>query len=146
MLISHNVDIGKNTPYAAEMRKWEANYTQYGPPGRPYEYRPYPTMLYRPTRSKQNGAVEFEGQTANTEQERESLEHMGFVHGGKAVALQALERQEFEYAELAANRAATDRVMGANAQLEADRVDSGTIQHLPVLPEAHPKTGRRLDR
>lgn len=127
--------INPSSGYAAEIRKHEANYTIYGPPGRPYEYREYPTMMYRPTRPSSGGRVDFEGQTANDKHERGSLERMGFIHGGRAAALAALEAREFEIAELAANRVIPERRMSEKAREEADRIDSSTIQHLAAIPE-----------
>ncbi len=135
MLISTDVVMGPNTPYAKEITKHEANYTQYGPPGRPYVFREYPSALYRAKRTPQGGDPAFEMVEVGNEQERESAERRGFVHGGKAAALSALETQEFEYAELAANRHFSDRKLSEPAQAEVAAVDAGTIQHLPSIPE-----------
>ena len=132
-MLSRDIQIGTGTAYAAELRKWEAHHTQYGPPGRPYVFRDYPTMLYRPTRSKQSGDVTYEGQIAETEVQRAQLESVGFVYGGLGAALAALEKREFEIAELAAARASEDRRMGARALQEADAKDSATIQHLATI-------------
>lgn len=136
-MLAHGIHLGQGTEYAKEMRKHEALHSPYGPPGRPYTFREYPSMMYKPTRAKDNGDVAFEAQTAEDDRDRERLERSGFIHGGKAAALAALERREFEFAELAANRAVTDRRMGELARVEAERVDTATIQHLPVIPEAN---------
>lgn len=146
MLLGTDIVIGPNTAYAQEIRKWEANFTQYGPPGRPYVHRDYPARMYRPSRPPQGGPAVFEGADAADERERERLERVGFVYGGQGAALEALEAREFEIAELAANRALGDRKMSAKAQAEADKVDTGTIQHLGAIPTAHPKTGQRETR
>jgi hypothetical protein len=145
MYISDAVQLGKDSAYAKEITKHEANYTQYGPPGRPYEYRPYPTMMYRASRPKEGGAIpDFDQMEAGNDHERESCERQGFVYGGKAEALAALERQEFEFAELAANRELNDRKMSDKARTEATRVDDAAgIQHVPNIGEANKKTGRR---
>jgi hypothetical protein len=134
MHISSAIQLGSQSAYAKEIVKHEANFTQYGAPGRLYEFRAYPTMLYRATRGK--SGPDFEGATAHDDAERERHERSGFVHGGKAAALAALERQEFEYAELAANRAYTDRSMSDKARTEAAKVDEATVQHLPAIPDA----------
>lgn len=134
-MLSHQIHLGQESAYAKEMRKHEAHFSQYGPPGRPYVFREYPTAMYKPTRAKDSGNVTFEFAMADDDVQRERLERQGFVHGGKGAALAALEKQEFEFAELAANRASTDKRMGELAREEADRVDSNTIQHLPVIPE-----------
>lgn len=131
----HRKPIEANSAYAEEMRKWEAHYSQFGPPGRPYEYQAYPTRMYKASRPKAGGPPTFEGADAGNDQERASLERLGFVHGGQAAALAALEQREFEIAELAANRHFTDRKMSEKAQAEAERADATTIQHLPVIPE-----------
>lgn len=145
MLLSNEIQVGANTAYASELRKHEANFTQYGPPGRPYVYRDYPARMYKASRPPQGGPAVFEGQTAETEHERASLEAVGFVFGGQGAALAALEAREFEMAELAANRTIGDLKMTPRAQAEAEAVDVTTIQHLGAIPEAHPKTGRRGD-
>ena len=131
MHISEAVQLGKDSAYAKEITKHEAHHTQYGPPGRPYEFRPYPTMLYRPTRSKTSGDVAYEGQEAKDDHERERFERVGFIHGGKGAALAALEAREFEIAELAANRHALDRKMSDKAQTSR------------VLARSSPATHRR---
>lgn len=131
----HRRSIEGSSKYAEEMRKWEAHYSQFGPPGRPYEFHAYPTRMYKASRPPKGGPAVFEGADASTDQERESLERIGFVWGGQAAALQALEQREFEIAELAANRAHSDRKMSEKAQIEADAADRATIQHLPAVPE-----------
>jgi hypothetical protein len=116
------------------MCKWEAHYTQYGPPGRPFEYHEYPARMYRPSRDTATGRVSYEAQNAGTDTERESLERQGYVYGGQGEALKALEAREFEIAELAASRAYTDRKMSPEARAEADRADRSTSQHLAEIP------------
>lgn len=143
MLISTDVVIGPQTAYAKELVKWEANHTQYGAPGRPYVYRDYPHMMYKPTRSLRDGSVRMDGQIADDESQRERLERQGFVFGGQGEAMQALERQEFEYAELAANRVIPEQRMSDKARAEAAAVDDATIRHLPSINEANKKSGRR---
>ena len=127
--------ISGSSKYAEEMRKWEAHHSQFGPPGRPYEFHAYPTRMYKASRPKAGGSAVFEGADAANDQERESLERNGFVYGGQAAALEVLEQREFEIAELAANRAFHDRKMSDKAQLEAEKADSSTINHLPAIPE-----------
>lgn len=145
MHISESVQLGKDSAYAQEIRKHEANYTQYGPPGRPYVFREYPTMMYRATRPRAGGVdPDFEGREAADDRDREMLERQGFAHGGKGAALAKLEATEFEIAELAANRALNDRRLSEQARAEADAVDKAAgIQHVAAVPEAHRKTGRR---
>lgn len=137
------VEINAGSEYGKELRKWEANFTVYGPPLRPYVYREYPHMMYRPKRSAKNGEVTFDSQIAEHEQQREELERQGYYFGGQGEAMKGLERQEFEYAELAANRHALERTMSDKAQGEAAAIDDTTIKHLPVIPEANKTSGRR---
>lgn len=120
--------------YAEEMRKHEQHYGPFGEPGNPYAYREYPTMLYKAKSANPHNA-EFESVQAHDDVERERYERQGFVYGGKAAAIEALQKQEREFAELAANRALTDRRMSEQAQAEAARVDESTVRHLPVIPE-----------
>jgi hypothetical protein len=145
MHISSAVEIGRWSAYAKEVIKHEALHTQYGPPGRPYEFHAYPTMMYRASRPKAGGVTpDFEGQEAGSDTERSNLESLGYVHGGKQAAWDALEKREFEIAELAANRNALDRTMSPRAQAEAAAAEEGTIQHLAAVPETPiaPKRGR----
>lgn len=123
------------TAYAQEMRKWEATHTQYGAPGRPYTFQPFPTRMYRASRPKAGGPPIFDGQTANDEHEQRNLESRGFVVGGQAAALDALEKTEFAHAELHANRLYQEQRMSDKARAEADAVDQATSNHLPVIPE-----------
>jgi hypothetical protein len=145
MLLSTDIQVGTNTAYAKEITKHEANFTQYGPPGRPHVHRDYPARMYKPSRPKMGGPCVFEGADAENEAQREQLERIGFVYGGQGAALAALEAREFEIAELAANRAIGDMRLSPKAQAEADAVDVTTIQHLGEIPTAHPKSGRRGD-
>lgn len=142
MQLSHALQVGQGTEYAKELCKWEANYTQYGPPGRPYEYRAYPSAMYKAKRPAKGGDPLFDFASAEDERDRERLERVGYVYGGKAAALAALERQEFEIAELAANRHLTDRRMGEQARAEAAAADEATIQHLAAIPETPIKKRR----
>lgn len=135
-MLSNAVVFSPQSEYAKEMAKWEPFPSPFGPPGRPYQYREYPAMLYRPTRDVVTGKVSFESRVAEDEQQRAVAEGAGFVSGGQGKALEALEAREFEQAELAANRAFSDRKMSPEAQAEAARVDASTSQHLAVIPEA----------
>jgi len=141
MLLGTDLQVGTNTAYAKEICRFEANYTQYGPPGRPHVHRDYPARMYKASRPSSGGAPLFEGQDAGDERERESLERIGFVYGGQGAALAALEAVEFEIAELAANRNFNDRAMSAKARAEAEAADSRTIQHLAEIPETPIKRG-----
>lgn len=137
------LQVAQGSAYAREVCKHEALYTQYGAPGRPYQFYEYPTMMYRPSQPKQGGPLEFEGQEACGEHERETFERAGFVHGGKAAAQAHFYAMQSEIGELAANRNFSDRKMSPEAQAEAARIDESTVSHLPAIEAAHPKSGRR---
>ena len=76
-----------DTPYAKEMSRHEAIHTKYGAPQRPYEYREFPTRMYRAVRDPKSGAPVLEGETANDEHEVRNFESRGFVRGGQLAAL-----------------------------------------------------------
>jgi hypothetical protein len=44
-MLSHQIHLGQDTAYGKEMRKHEGQFSQWGPPGRPYVFREYPSML-----------------------------------------------------------------------------------------------------
>jgi hypothetical protein len=131
-----------DSAYAIEARKWEGQHSQYGPPGRPYEYREYPIRLSRAFRPVGGGPVDFDSRDAADEHEERNLASRGFCRG-REKALDALEKSEQAIAEAAANRAFHDRRMSEKAQREADAADAATAAHLPSIPEK-PRRGRRL--
>lgn len=135
-MLSHQIHLGPTSAYMKEIAKHEGLPGLHGMPGRPYQFREYPSAMYKPTRDVATGVVSYELATADDDVHRARLEREGFVHGGKGEALATLERREFELAELAANRNVTDQRMGELAKDEAEAIDSTTIQHLPVIPEA----------
>lgn len=121
--------------FSKEMARWESGFTQYGPPGRPYQYQAFPTRLYKAVRNA-DGSRTFEGATANDEHEQRNFESRGFVAGGQQAALDALAAQEQEVAVLAANRNYTDRHMSEAAQAEAAAVVSAAgARHVAEIPE-----------
>ena len=150
MFLSHDVQISQQSAYAKEMQKWEALYTQYGPPGRPFEQRDYPMMLYKARRPSQGERAEFcklkidgfevgnivlEHVIAETEDHVPSQESMGFGLGGPLGAVERMVKLEKWMATAAAERADTDRKMSVKAQAEAAVHDERTIQHLEAIPE-----------
>lgn len=144
--------------YAEEIRKHEANFTIYGPPGRPYEYQPFPSMLYKARRPHHGepgeycrikidgsdvGNVVWESVTAASEVEAENYGRQGFVMGGRSAALEHLVKLETFVAEAAAERHFTDRKMSDKAQAEAAAKDERTVQHLGEIP-ADPLPAKNL--
>lgn len=120
--------------FSKEMAKWESGFSQFGPPGRPYTYQPFPTRMYKAVRAK-DGAIQFEGHDANDDDEQRNFESRGFVAGGRAAAKDALDRQELEVAKLAAEGAYEERRMSPKAQAEARSVRQASAVHLGEIPE-----------
>ncbi len=139
------------------MRKWEhrpvlVNGTYIEPI--PFEqggkgnapHQEYPKAMYQAERA--NGGPRISAfQLANDSWHQGVLEGQGWHHRQED-AIAGLEKQELEYAKLAANRAYNERVMSPNAKAEAAKVDESTMQHVPVIPETpkkprgRPKTPR----
>lgn len=120
--------------YAKEAVKWEGQYSQYGPPGRPFTFAEFPKRLYRASRPATGGKVTFEGLDVADEDEQRNMQSRGFCIG-QDVALDALQREEFSIAQASAERAFSDRRMSDKAQREADEADARTAAHLPEIPE-----------
>ena len=70
----------------------------------------------------------------------EGTAHSVETYAEMKAALAALEKREFEFAELAAARVPGEMRMGEKAREEAEQVDNTTIQHLPVIPEARDRS------
>src|SRR5262245_22357671 len=101
MGVAHTVD----SPYAKEMARWNAHHTEHGAPGRPYEFRDYPTQMYQAWRNPASGKIEIkESMRAEDEVMRQNLESRGFVHGGQQAAIEEWERRELIDATAAAER------------------------------------------
>lgn len=79
--------------------------------------------------------LRFDYEEAGNDLERESCERRGFVFGGQGMAVEAYDKQQTDIAELAANRAYSDRKMSPEAQREAADMDENVARHLPVIPE-----------
>lgn len=96
MLGNHpSIIIPQNTPYAEEMRKHEAQHTQFGPPGRPYVFREFPKMLFR--------GRDGEHCTVQDEHEQRNMQSRGFCLTQEA-AIEAADREHTEHGKLAAER------------------------------------------
>lgn len=136
MLGTHgSIVIPQNSPYAQEMRKHEAHHTQFGPPGRPYEYREFPKRVYRATRGEKG--IEWDGVTVNDEHEQRNMASRGYC-ATQADALTALDREHTEHGKLAAEREweiQHGRVSPrAAAEVRAAEAEHGA-RHLPSVPE-----------
>lgn len=155
------------TTYGRELAKWEQHRTNYTsddvPPGNPYEYRPYPKMLYKAQRHPVTGktsvheippnpilfasqqeldraerAVEQFNRNCqrivNTEEEHRIAKNDGWCDSTEA-ALEEYERRRMKDADITANRHYHDQFMSDAARREADAADASTDAHLPAIPE-----------
>lgn len=136
------VAYSQDSAFAKEMVKHEATHTQYGPPGRPYQYSPLPTMLYKAGRVNDGPVGIVESATAETEADLTRYAALGFVAGGQAAAIAAFERYQFEMAEAAAARNFTDRNMGDKAKAESNAVEATTSEHVAEIPSTPLKPRR----
>jgi hypothetical protein len=126
-----------DSPYAKERAKWEAVHSEVGAPGRPYVKRDYPMLLHRagPPASGLGVPEIVETQLVESAREMESHRSRGF----RPTPLEALEsyaKQQFEFAELAAERNAEMLRAGDKAKAEVAAVESAAgMNHLPTIPE-----------
>ena len=132
----------QESAYAKEMRRHEAHHSQFGAPGRPYEYREFPKRLYKATRGEKG--ITFDGYTVNDEHEQRNLQSRGYSLS-QPDAIVALEREHTEHGKLAAERnfeIAHGRISEkAAAEVRAAEAEHGST-HMPVMPEAPKKRGR----
>lgn len=138
MLGNHQaIDIPQSTPYAAEMRKWEAYPTKYGAAGRPYQFREFPKALYRFKREAGQGIVKDDMRIVNDEHEERNLLSRGYF-ASQEEAVAEVEREHVRDGELAAERnfeIARGRISEkAAAEVRAAEAEHGA-SHLPVVPE-----------
>jgi len=131
-----SIVIPQNTPYAEEMRKHEAHFTQFGAPGKPYVFQEFPKRLYKALRLE-TGGIGYEGFTVNDETEQRNMQSRGFSLS-QALAFEALEREQAEHGKLAAERnweIAHGRVSPKAAdEVRAAEAEHGA-RHLPVVAE-----------
>lgn len=139
------VEYSRESGYAKEMLKWEQHAGVWGVnPGHPYEYREYPMRLYKAARNAEGKMDLGEGRTAENDAERSLLEGQGFVAGGPAEAVAALEREEQYIAKLAAEREweiqhgrLSDKAV---AEVRAEEAAAGS-RHLGEIPDAPKRRG-----
>jgi len=128
------VTYSQDSAYAKEVVKHEATHTQYGPPGRPYQYYPLPTRMYKAGRVNDGPVGIVESATAESEAEIDRYVALGFVAGGQLAAITAFERYQFEMAEAAAARNFTDKNMSDKAKAEVNAFESGSSEHIAEIP------------
>jgi hypothetical protein len=128
--------VSPDSAAAKEMRKWESQYTEAGPPGRPYVYHPYPAMLYKAGRINDGPLGIVDTVTVANEQEAANMKSRGYCVGPKE-AIEAMEQQQLEFAKLSAEREYEKRHKlseGAVAEVVAAENAHGS-EHLPTIEE-----------
>jgi len=124
-----------DSAFAREMTKWEAKDGVLGPGLRPYIKREYPMMLHKAAAMLQGGIEIVATAIVHTEDERAHQERVGF-RPTPLEAIEALEAEQTNHAELAAERNFEVRRMTPRAQLEVVRAeDAAGAVHLPTIPE-----------
>lgn len=106
---------------------------------RPTHHQDYPAMMYRAT---QKNPWQFDKETAKTEAERSNLESLGFAYGGPQAAADAFDKQQQEFAVLAAARNAEDRGMSDRAKAESNAAEQASSTHLPAIAPTPIRRGR----
>lgn len=137
--------LGPETEYAKEMRKWESYPSQWGPGGRPYQFREFPKRLYKAARVDGKGIQITEALTARDTTEEANLLSRGF-HFGQPAAIEAIEREHTEHGKLAAEREWQIRHgrLSERATAEAREAEAAHgAKHLPDVPETPRRRGRR---
>lgn len=127
----------RDSAYAKEAVKWEMDYSEFGPPGRPRAsvgFQEFPKMLSLAGRNSQGIPGIADTQTVGNADEEARYLAKGYRAGGDK-ALEALHQRDAEIAELAANRAFTEKTMSPAAKAEAAAWDASTAQHLPAIPD-----------
>jgi len=128
--------IAPDGAYAKEATKWEAQHTPAGPPGRPYQYYPYPAMLYRAGRINHGPIGIVETEVAVDADAAKAMKSRGF-HVGPHEAIAAFEDQQVEFAKLAAERNydVKNRLSEKACAEVAQAEDVHGSEHLPAMPE-----------
>lgn len=117
--------------------EWEAQWSEHGPGRRPYQFQPYPMMLHlagRPA-SGLGKATIIDTQQVGSENEANLYRSQGY-RNTPLEAIEMWDKQQFEFAELAAERnwqMAHGRV-GEKAQAEVVRAEANAVDHLPDVP------------
>lgn len=130
------VQYPKDSEHAKEVVKWEAEYTDFGKPGRPYVRRDFPMMLHKAGRRDGVTPDILETKQVDDEARAEDARHEGFYQT-PLEALDAFHAQELEIAKLAAERHENERRMSRQAQAEgkaADEADGAHVASVPVTP------------
>jgi hypothetical protein len=108
-----------------------------------WDHPQYPRAMYKAEQTPNGIKLTDVSQSAQSEVEQRNLESRGYSTSATD-ALALVERQNFEVAEAAANRAFHDRRLSEPARREAEVLDASTARHLGEIPAAPiKKRGRR---
>ncbi len=131
------------TAEAAERRKWEAQYSPYGPGERPYVYREFPLMLHKAGKpldrdgNPKLGAADITDTKVVDSLDQETYWNGHGFYRNPADAVEKFKAQEVEIAKLAAeiNWDVKNRLSPqAGAEVEAARQQHPGY-HMPSVPE-----------
>lgn len=131
-----SVIISQDTNHSKEMCKFEAQWTPYGPPGRPYVKREYPMMLHLAGEPKGKlGAITIvDTVIVESAREAEFHESRGF-RDTPLEALEAYEAQQLEFAKLAAEQNyEVKNKLSPRAGAEVLAAQDAVAGHLPSVP------------
>ncbi len=139
------ISIPQSTPYAAEMRKWEASESKFGKGERPYVFQEFPKMVYKADYAVGKGIHVSETHIVNNADEERNLLSRGF-YAKQEAAFEAVQReQQTDHGRAAAEREAliqkgrySENVV---REIRAAESDHGT-RHLPDVPETPIKRRR----
>ncbi len=131
MLGEHeSIDLPQSTEYAKEMRKWQAEASRYGRPGRPYVYQEFPKMVFKATRVSGKGAQITETHIVNNDEEVANLRSRGFFTKQED-AIADLDKSETQHGILAAER---------NFDIAQGRMSESAAKEVRAAEEAHGST------
>lgn len=123
-----------DSAWAQEASKWEAHYTVFGEPKRPYVKRDYPMMLHKAGNPERGGIAILEIVTVDDEDAR-SLQESRSFRSTPLEAIEAFEQQQEEYARLAAEREYEKKNrLSPRARAEVQAAEDDTSGHLPSVP------------
>ena len=130
------------TAEAAERRKWEAQYSPYGPGERPYIYREFPLMLHKAGKpldkdgNPKLGAAEIIETKTVASLDEETRENANGFYRNPADAVQKFKAQEVEIAKLAAEiEYEKARKLSPEARAEVEAAQNAFAGHMPMVPE-----------
>lgn len=139
MLGAHkSISLPQSTEYAKEMAKHEAFPSQWGPAGRPYQFREFPKMLYKAS----VGSDVMDNLIVHNEDEQRREEAKGFADTQER-ALELRGREQRDHGILAAERN-FEIEKGRISERAATEVRQAEAEHGAThLPEVKEKRKRR---